>query len=248
MNGKHAAKFHSIVRYARKRIDNGDWTAGTRVPSENQLREQFGVSRMTAKRALDQLAGDGLIVRVRGAGSFLAGNSVRSSFLAIRNIADEIRESGRRYSALVLRQREVAATREVARSLGLDAGDPVFHSMIVHRADGRPVQLEYRYVRKDAAPGYLDADLAIETPNHFLQRCCPLTEAHECISAALPTKVQRAALAIDALQPCLAITRVTEWRGGLVSYARILAPSSRYQLAGKLHFSSRPVSGLRLGR
>lgn len=238
LNGKQSVKFDSIVSYVRKRIDSGAWQPGNRVPSENQLCEQFGISRMTAKRALDELAQDGLIVRRRGAGSFMAGNSVRSSFLAIRNIADEIAETGRVYSNRVLRQREVAASKEVASLLGLRPGDPVFHSLIVHVGDGEPVQLEYRYVRKDVVPGYLDVDLSLETPNHYLQRCCPLTDARECISAALPTRTQCAALSIEAMQPCLLITRVTKWRKGLVSYARILAPASRYQLAGQLQFSS----------
>lgn len=239
LNGKQSAKFDSIVSYARKRIDSGAWQPGNRIPSENQLCELFGISRMTAKRALDRLAQDGLIVRRRGSGSFMASNGVRSSFLVIRNIADEVSETGRAYSNRVLRQREVIASKEVAAMLGLRAGDTVFHSLMVHMGDGEPVQLEYRYVHKDAVPGYLDVDFSQETPNHYLQRCCPLTDAWESIGAALPTRMQCAALSIGPRQPCLLITRATKWRKGLVSYARILAPANRYQLAGQLQSSSR---------
>lgn len=246
MSGKLPAKFATVVLYARKRIDSGAWQPGERIPSENQLCEQFGISRMTAKRALDRLAMEGLIIRRRGAGSFMASGSVRSSFLVIRNIAEEIAESGRRYSGRVLRQRESAASREVAEMLGLERGDTVFHSLIVHAGDGEPVQLEYRYVRKDVVPGYLDVDFSTETPNHYLQRCCPLTDARECISAALPTRTQCAALMIEPRQPCLLITRVTSWRGGVVSHARILAPASRYQLAGQLHFPGEIMDAGRL--
>lgn len=236
---KHQRKFVSIVDFAKRKISAGAWSAGQRVPSENQLSEQFKVSRMTARRALDQLALDGLIVRRRGSGSYIANNGVRSSFLVIRNIADEIAESGRSYSCRVLKHAAIGATRHVATELELSAGDEVYHSLIVHLADGAPVQLEYRYVRKDAVPGYLEADLSIETPNHYLQRSCPLANARQEVGAGLPTRRQCQALGIRHGEPCLVIRRTTSSRNGLVSYARILAPVSRYLLSGQLHFSSR---------
>lgn len=232
-------KFGSIVEFAKRRISAGAWRAGERVPSENELSAQFNVSRMTARRALDQLALDGLIVRRRGSGSFIANNGVRSSFMVIRNIADEITESGRSYSSRVLKQAAAAATRKVAAELELQAGDEVFRSIIVHLADRVPVQLEDRHVRKSSAPGYLSADLTLETPNYYLQRCCPLTDVRQEVAAGMPTRGQCEALQIRRGEPCLVITRVTAARVGLVSYVRILAPASRYRLSGQLHFSSR---------
>ena len=231
-------KFQAIVAHGRSQIEVGAWPVESRVPSENELADRFGVSRMTARRALDQLALDGLIVRRRGAGSFVASNGVRSSFLVIRNIADEIAESGRDYSNSVKRHSVIRATRVVADALEVEVGDAVFHSLIVHCADAQPVQLESRYVRPDAAPGYLDADLLRETPNQYLQRSCPLAKAAQEVSAALPTSRECAALQIGPHDPCLEISRVTWSRAGIVSYARILCPARRYRLSGQLHFSS----------
>lgn len=231
-------KFETIVQFARLRIHNGTWNAGQRAPSENELSEQFGVSRMTARRALDQLAQAGDIVRRRGAGSFIADDSVRSSYLVIRNVADEVRESGRAYASGVLRHCALPCDAEVAAALELDRGDIVYHSLMVHRADGQPVQLEYRYVRPDAAPEYLNADLTAETPNQYLQRTCPLIEAHQEIAATTPRAQQCELLGIRRTEPCLVISRTTRAKCGLVSYARILAPSSRYRVGGRLHFTS----------
>jgi GntR family histidine utilization transcriptional repressor len=231
-------KFQLIVAHGRRQIETGAWATESKVPSENELAERFQVSRMTARRALDQLAVDGLIVRRRGSGSFVAANGVRSSFLVIRNVADEVVESGREYSSSVQRHRVIQATRRIAAALEVEIGDPVFSSIIVHQADGVPIQLEFRYVRPDAAPEYLQADLASETPNHYLQRVCPLAKASQELTAALPTKRERKALGIGQYEPCLEITRVTWSRQGLVSFARILCPARRYRLSGQLHFSS----------
>jgi GntR family histidine utilization transcriptional repressor len=234
-----SAKFVAIVEYGRRRIRSGEWRSSRRVPSENELSQSFHVSRMTARRALDKLALEGLIVRRRGSGSFVAENGIRSSFLVIRNIAAEVAESERAYSNRVLRHRVESASRAVADALEIDLGTPVYHSLIAHLADDEALQLEYRYVRRDAAPDYIEADLTTETPNQVLQRLCPLTFARQQISARLPTRAQCEALSIRPREPCLLITRVTASHVGLVSYARIYAPSSRYQLSGQLHFSSK---------
>lgn len=231
-------KFKTIVEFARRRIHSGAWGPGERAPSENELSEQFRVSRMTARRALHELARAGEIVRRRGSGSFIADDSVRSSYLVIRNIADEVRDSGQRYGTRVLRHCALACDTEVATALDKERGATVYHSLVAHLADGRAVQLEYRYIRPDAAPQYLEVDLTAETPNHYLQRVCPLIEARQEITATIASAQQRELLGIRRSEPCLLITRITRAKQGLVSYARMLAPSSRYRLAGRLHFTS----------
>jgi GntR family histidine utilization transcriptional repressor len=231
-------KFQTIVQFARRRIHSGSWGPGERAPSENELSEQFGVSRMTARRALHELARAGEIVRRRGAGSFIADDSVRSSYLVIRNIADEIRDSGQLYRSRVLRHCAIPCSLDVATALDVERGSTIYHSLVTHLADDRAVQLEYRYIRSDAAPEYLKVDLAAETPNHYLQRTCPLIEARQEISAAIASAKECDLLGIRRSEPCLLITRITRAKRGLVSYARILAPSSRYRLNGRLHFTS----------
>lgn len=236
LNGR--PKFESIVQFARRHIRSGRWRPGDRAPSENELSERFGVSRMTARRALDHLARAGDIVRRRGSGSFIADDSVRSSYLVVRSIADEVRDAGQRYSSRVLRQCESQCDAEVASALDLDRGEVVYHSLIVHSADEHAIQLEYRYVRPDAAPEYLRADLGAETPNQYLQRMCPLVDARQEVTAVLPKSRECDVLGIARQEPCLLITRITSAAVGLVSYARIVAPSSRYRLGGQLHFTS----------
>jgi GntR family transcriptional regulator, histidine utilization repressor len=227
-------KFAVIATFAREKVRTGKWRPGDQVPSENELSTRFEVSRMTARRALEELARDGLIVRRQGSGSYIADGSVRSSFLRIRNIAEEIAESGRTYSSRVLKHRAARADSEVATALDVPRGTEVFHSLVIHQADGEPVQLEDRYVRADVVPEYLKADLSAETPNHYLQRVCPLVEARQEIAAVLPTSKQQTTLAIGRNEPCLLIKRITSAKAGLVSFARILAPASRYRLAGEL--------------
>src|ERR1017187_4478631 len=90
------------LKVKRNILDNmasGKWVAASRVPSENELVKTFGVSHMTANRALKELRDEGILVRIAGVGSFVADRHARAHPLEIRSIADEIRERGHLHRA-----------------------------------------------------------------------------------------------------------------------------------------------------
>ena len=82
-------KEHIVIR-----ILAGDWPQGQRLPSENQLTGDLGISRMTAHRALRELTSEGWLTRVQGAGTFVAEAKPQSALMEIRNIREEIAERG----------------------------------------------------------------------------------------------------------------------------------------------------------
>src|ERR1700744_4804174 len=95
-------RYLQVKRHILDNIGSGKWGAAARVPSENDLVKSFGVSRMTANRALRELRDEGVLVRVAGVGSFVADRHARAHPLEIRGIADEIRERGHVHRAEVL--------------------------------------------------------------------------------------------------------------------------------------------------
>ncbi len=93
------AKYSIIKQYICEHIESGEWPQNAKVPSENELTQQFDVSRMTARRALQELTEQGILVRSQGAGTFVATFKSQSSLLEIRNISDEISERGHEHKA-----------------------------------------------------------------------------------------------------------------------------------------------------
>ena len=214
------------------RILSGEWAEGVRVPSENELTRSLGISRMTAHRALRELTGEGWLNRVQGAGTFVAEAKPQSAVMDITSIAEEIRARGHEHSAeIILLKRERARALE-ARLLGLEAAAPLFHSLIVHRENGLPVQLEDRYVNPAAAPDYLAQDFTQVTPYDYLIAAAPLRDAEHVIMAVLPTEEERSLLEMQKGDPCLLLRRRT-WSGERsVTWARLLHPGDRYRLGG----------------
>ncbi len=231
------AKFAQIKQFILSRIETGEWQENDRVPSENQLTELFACSRMTARRALTELVDSGVLERTQGVGTFVAGLKSQSSLLAIRNIADEIKDRGHGYSVNQLELTQIEASTTVANALGLKLGSPVFYSVLVHCEQGLPLQVEERYVNPQLVPDYLQQDFSSHTPHEYLSAVAPLTEAKHTVEAIMANELLQQRLAIAATEPCLQILRRTWSRQGVVSFARLVHPGSKFKLGGHLTFA-----------
>ncbi|MGH6948979.1 MAG: histidine utilization repressor [Kiloniellales bacterium] len=224
--------YQKVKDHVVGRILAGKIAAGERVPSENELTRKLKVSRMTAHRALRELTAEGWLLRIQGAGSFVADGKPQSELLRVRSIREEIAERGHRHSCRVVLLKAEAAPRLIAEALALKPPGRVFHSLLLHRENEVPIQLEERHVNPAFAPRYLEQDFARSTPNEYLTALGPIQAADHVIEAVLPTARQRSLLGIEADEPCLRVTRMT-WSGGLVvSVTRLTHPGSRYRLVG----------------
>jgi GntR family histidine utilization transcriptional repressor len=225
--------YEQVKGWIRQHIASGEWRPGDSVPSEAALMEQFGVSRMTANRALRELAAEGLVTRVQGSGTRVAQLHRISSRLVIRDIREEVTERGHVHATRVIRVGEEAASPEVALSLNLDAGDRVFHTVLVHLENGVPIQWEDRYVNPAADPEYLANDFTRVSPTLHLLQHAPLTEASYAIEACLPTAEEARQLDIKRSDPCLCMMRRTVSGAHVASVARLVYPGQRYSFAGQ---------------
>ncbi|WP_244642358.1 histidine utilization repressor [Phyllobacterium sp. 628] len=229
----HAPVYAGVKQMILSRIHSGEWPPEHRVPSENELVAGLGVSKMTANRALRELANEGELVRIRGVGSFVAARKGHSTLFEVRNIADEITERGHVHQATVVLLAKVRASCAVADALELPVDAPAFHSLVVHSENGIPVQIEDRFVNPAAAPEYLMQDFTASTPNVYLSANAPLSGSEHIVEAAMPTSEECRLLDILRTEPCLAIRRRT-WSGKtVVSLVRLIYPGKRYRLESR---------------
>jgi len=236
MTQMKTAKFTIIKDHICHMIENGEWEQHAKVPSENELADQFSVSRMTARRALQELTEQGLLIRSQGAGTFVATFKSQSSLLEIRNIADEIQQRGHKHHALQIELISVDVNNEVAILLGLKESDHVFYSEVLHFENNEPIQLEQRYVSSQLVPNYLEQDFTKITPHEYLSSEAPLTEATHEIEAVLADEEICLQLGIESSTPCLQVKRRTWSNQGVVSLAILTAPGNKYRLGSHLVF------------
>jgi len=220
-------------------IRSGAWEPGRRVPSENELVESFGISRMTANRALRELTAEGFLNRVPGVGTFVREAPALSSLMELRNIAEEIAQRGHRHSSRLVSKREIESNPALAEEFEDKALKRLFHIVMVHEENGIPVQLEDRYVNPRAVPDFLDGDFSGTTPTALLLAATPVDELEHTVEATLPTPEQQRLLGIGALEPCLALHRRSWSRGLVVTAVTLTYPASRYALYSRHRTSER---------
>jgi len=236
MSTSKVAKFLTIKQHIYDKIESGEWQQNCKVPSENELAVLFSVSRMTARRALQELTEQGVLVRSQGAGTFVATFKSQSSLLEIRNIADEIHERGHIHNALQLELTSKAVPEEIAILLNVKPGQNVFFSELLHFENNEPIQLEQRFVNSSLVPNYLGQNFAQITPHEYLSQEAPLTEATHEVEAILATNEICQLLEIQHSQPCLQVKRRTWSSQGVVSLAILTAPGNKYRLGSHLVF------------
>lgn len=126
------------------------------LPSEAQLCEEFGVSRMTARAAVQRLVQDGLVYRVPGRGTFVAPSRANRTAGHILSFSDEMRRKGRTPSSRVLEHKQRRATAEEEQRLRVDE---VVVLRRVRLADGKPVAVEEAVFPAERIRGVLEGDL-----------------------------------------------------------------------------------------
>lgn len=155
---QYTPRYVTIEQALRTRVAALD--AHAPLPSDAQLVEEFGVSRMTARGAVQRLVQDGLVYRVPGRGTFVAPARANRAASRILSFSDEMRRRGRVPSSRIVAQTRRKATADEARRLRTD---DVVVLRRVRLADGEPLALETARFPAGRVDDVLTADLEHES-------------------------------------------------------------------------------------
>lgn len=130
----------------RDRIRRGQWATGGTIPTEEVLCGQFGVSRITVRRALADLQADGLVERRHGLGTFVLGNGPATAPQATLGFIDTLRRHAEETQVRVLHVEHALPPADIARLLALAPGEKALHAIRLRLMDEVPVMLTDAWV------------------------------------------------------------------------------------------------------
>lgn len=151
------ARYLEIADFLRAQVAGA--RPGERLPSDAELCDRFGVSRMTARQAVQVLAGERLLHRRRGAGTFVSPRTVPRLLGSPLSFTESMRRRGLRTASELLETGWIQPTPEVAQVLGLDAGEQAIVVERLRLANDLPMAIE-RAVLPPSCAGVLRQDLA----------------------------------------------------------------------------------------
>jgi GntR family transcriptional regulator len=229
--------YHQIYLVLRDKIIDGVFAANDIVPGEQEVVRQFGVSRITARRALDELAADGLVVRERGRGTRVAGRpQVEPVRAGVEGLLENLIEMGLKTEVSLLAFEYAPASPDVARALQLLPGAIVQHAIRSRSLEGKPFSYLNTYVPEKIGRTYSRRDLANRPLLTLLERSgVRISSAEQVISATLADPQMAAALQVEVAAPLLRITRIVlDQNSQPVEYIVGLYRPDRYQYRMKL--------------
>jgi GntR family transcriptional regulator len=237
-------RYHHIAEELRGRILSGTYAAGRLLPSESELSSEFGVSRVTVRKALEILRDDALVDSRQGFGWFVAGDTVRQPLARLATIEDQMRASGAIPQRRVLDFAFEKAPKKVAQALSTSQ---VLRVRRVTLADGEPFAIVTVWCPAELAENVSRAD--VERSPFYELLDVPLSGATQTIGADAATPEEAEVLKVPAGSPvlrCVRTTSSTDERVVLVSHH--VFPAHRTEFVVDLPFVDQSIapSGLRL--
>lgn len=194
----------------RQKIEAEKLKAGETFPSERELAETLGVSRMTVRQALQRLRQEGLIYHERGVGTFVAQKKLDVHTRNLNGFSEEMRSLGMRPSSRLIKLVSETASSQTAQDLNIAAGEKVFRLERLRLADDEPMAFEETYLPEHLCPGLDEINLMDESLYNVLTSRYNLRMHHaaEILEASAASKIMARELGIKAGAPVLLVHRI----------------------------------------
>jgi GntR family transcriptional regulator len=168
-----------LIEVLKSMIASSQWKPGDQIPSEPDLCDTYGVSRTVVRQALREIELDGLIVRRKGKGTFVAEPKISESLAQkLTGFYQDMVERGHQPVTQVLRHKIVPASQKIAGFLGLEPNTPVIDIERLRFLEGEPIVLVRSYLPQTLCPGLAETDLTNQSLYAFLEVHCGLVIAY----------------------------------------------------------------------
>lgn len=223
--------YHQVKQALLDEIQDGVYGEGEPLPSEKELQEIYGVSRITVRRALSDLTNAGYLSRQPGRGTFATTQKIRHSSGKIGGFPDDLKAEGFKVSSEVLVYRHVQPPEEVARRLRIGTEQTVLFTKQLVYANDEPVAMGYVHHNYPPHITFSAEELATDSVINLLHQKYDLVVRHaeRTTQLALATEAEAELLGIEPGDPIFQVELlVFDDDGGGLIFVRSLYRGDRY--------------------
>jgi GntR family transcriptional regulator len=229
--------YYQVMRDLKEQILSGKLSPGEQLPSEAQLTQRFHVSRVVVRQALQILDEQGLIIRVRGKGTYVSEKVAEDATPRISGSLEDLVRMGPEVSIKVVEFRLVRAGSDLADAFACDEETDLFHVQRVRLVDGRPLAVLVNHVPYGVGACISLSDLSREPLITLIETRAgrPIEWASQVFEAVAADERMAELLEVDLLTPLLKLTLTAYSKdGSVVDLAEVFYRSDRYKHHGFL--------------
>ncbi|GCE14728.1 GntR family transcriptional regulator [Tengunoibacter tsumagoiensis] len=224
-------RYYQLKEIMREKMRIGEWKPGDLIPSERELGEVYGISRMTARQAITELVNEGLFYREQGKGTFVSQHKITQQLIHLTGFTEDIGARGQRPGTKVLSAKMVPADEKIAQILRLEPGELIFCLQRLRLADEEPLAVEQSHLHFKGCERLLEEDLEKNSLYRLLETKYgqPLMFAEQELEAGLVSEENTLLLNVPLGSPALFTRRTTYSERDIpIEYARSVYCGSKY--------------------
>ncbi|MBH0170988.1 MAG: GntR family transcriptional regulator [Bacillota bacterium] len=141
--------YFQIEEAIKQKIDKGEWESETMIPSEREFAENYEVSRMTVRQAINNLVNDGYLTRRKGKGTFVSAKKIEQKLLGLTSFTEDMKSRGYKPASRLISFQKTTAENRVAKALEIEEDQEIYEIKRVRLANDIPMAFETTYVPVD---------------------------------------------------------------------------------------------------
>jgi GntR family transcriptional regulator len=209
--GAGRTKYGQLMDALRARIRAGVYQIGDLIPGESRLQAEFGLSRITVRRAVDELSREGILIKEQGRGTYVSrAPEITQGLNTLSTVTDTLLQMGLTPENAEITLEMEEAEESVAAALKIEPGAPVWHLFRLRSAHRTPICLTDNYLLPDLVPGFSTELLRASLYETYEQVYgLTLARGEEIVTAGAATPEEAAKLDIRPGAPLLIVIRTT---------------------------------------
>lgn len=204
-------KYYLLKREIQNKIELGEYSEGTLIESERELMEKYQFSRITVRKAIDELVNEGYLYRIQGKGTYVKGETSEQNLFNLSSCTEDVERLGKVPFKKTMRTAKYPADAKRAKHLNIPLHETVHMFGRITYADQEPLNYTITYLPEKIFPGLERYDLEKRSLYDIIRKDynVQITKARRTIEAVLPDPIVASYLQINDNMPVILFNCIT---------------------------------------
>lgn len=226
-----------LAEIIEEKIDSGEWKPSSCIPSERELSMKYNMSRITVRKAIDELERKGKLEKIQGKGTYVLSRSIVQNLGDVYSFSKEMEKQGKITSTKLIERKIIPADNQISKNLGVDESVPIIYLKRLRcEESGQAIMIERTYFEFNKFPFIMEMDLNNVSLYKTLEEDhgVKIDKAIERFKACELTASESQLLQAPLRQYGLLVRRTSFANGELVCYSSIVSKGDIFEFTVRL--------------